>query len=172
MSEIPEKQIKRLRTLLTDAETNLSAAKELLISILGDGETIMAPRDTVMSGPEGKVIEGIFDGQIMIGPDGKNYPVPANYASKSKLVEGDILKLTITEEGKFMYKQIGPVPRKNVIGTLTHHDDKYFVEVSGREYQILYASVTFFHLHDGAQVSVTIPADNDDATWAAVEAAV
>ena len=34
--------------------------------------------------------------QIMIGPDGKNYPVPANYASKSKLIEGDILKLTIT----------------------------------------------------------------------------
>ncbi|MBR2726119.1 hypothetical protein IKE87_02535 [Candidatus Saccharibacteria bacterium] len=172
MSEIPEKQIKRLRALLADAETNLSAAKELLISILGDGDTITAPRDAVVSGPDGKVIEGIFDGQIMIGPDGKNYPVPANYASKSKLVEGDILKLTITDDGKFMYKQIGPVQRKNVIGTLTHHDDKYFVEVSGREYQILYASVTYFHLRDGSQVSVTIPADNDDATWAAVEAAV
>ena len=172
MSEIPEKQIKRLRALLADAETNLSAAKELLISILGDGDTITAPRDTVVSSPDGKVIEGIFDGQIMIGPDGKNYPVPANYASKSKLVEGDILKLTITDDGKFMYKQIGPVQRKNVIGTLTHHDDKYFVEVSGREYQILYASVTYFHLRDGSQVSVTIPADNDDATWAAVEAAV
>lgn len=172
MSEIPEKQIKRLRALLVDAETNLSAAKELLISILGDGDTITAPRDAVVSSPDGKVIEGIFDGQIMIGPDGKNYPVPANYASKSKLVEGDILKLTITDDGKFMYKQIGPVQRKNVIGTLTHHDDKYFVEVSGREYQILYASVTYFHLRDGSQVSVTIPADNDDATWAAVEAAV
>ncbi|MBR2709988.1 hypothetical protein IKE72_02830 [Candidatus Saccharibacteria bacterium] len=172
MSEIPEKQIKRLRALLADAEMNLSAAKELLISILGDGDSITAPRDTVISGPEGKIIEGIFDGQIMIGPDGKNYPVPANYASKSKLVEGDILKLTITDEGKFMYKQIGPVQRKNVIGTLTHHDDKYFVEVAGREYQILYASVTYFHLHDGSQVSVTIPADNDEATWAAVEAAV
>ena len=172
MSEIPEKQIKRLRSLIHEAETNLSAAKELLISILGDGEAISAPRDTIVSGPEGKVIEGIFDGQIMIGPDGKNYPVPANYASKSKLVEGDIMKLTITDTGKFMYKQIGPVERKTVIGTLTHHDDKYFVEVGGREYQILYASVTYFHLRKGAQVSVTIPADNDDATWAAVEAAL
>ena len=172
MSEISEKQIKRLRGLITEAETNLSAAKELLISIIGDGETISAPRDTVVSGPEGKVIEGIFDGQIMIGPDGRNYPVPANYASKSKLVEGDIMKLTITEDGKFVYKQIGPVERKTVIGTLIHHDDKYFVEVAGREYQILYASVTYFHLRDGAQVSVTIPAQNEDATWAAVEAAL
>ncbi|MBQ3348316.1 hypothetical protein IJG90_02240 [Candidatus Saccharibacteria bacterium] len=172
MSEIPEKQIKRLRGLITDAEVSLSAAKELLISILGDGETITAPRDTIVSSPEGKIVEGIFDGQIMIGPDGKNYPVPANYASKSKLVEGDIMKLTITDDGKFMYKQIGPVERKTVIGTLTRHDDKYYVEVAGREYQILYASVTYFRLREGSQVSVTIPAQNDEATWAAVEAAL
>ena len=160
MSEIPDKQIKRLRTLLSEAETNLSAAKELLVSILGDGEAIAAPRDTIVTGPEGKVIEGIFDGQIMIGP------------SKSKLVEGDIMKLTITEDGKFLYKQIGPIERKTVIGTLTHHDDKYFVEVAGKEYQILYASVTYFHLREGSQVSVIIPANKDDATWAAVEAAL
>ena len=172
MSEIPEKQIKRLRSLIGEAETSLSAAKELLVSIIGDGEKITTPVETIVSGPEGKVIEGIFDGQIMIGPDGKNYPVPANYASKSKLVEGDIMKLTITEDGKFLYKQIGPVERKQMIGTLTHHDDKYYVEVAGREYQILYASVTYFHLREGSQVSVVIPAQNEDATWAAVEAAL
>ena len=143
-----------------------------MVSIIGDGEIISAPRDSIVSTPEGKIIEGIFDGQIMIGPDGKNYPVPANYASKSKLVEGDILKLTITEDGKFLYKQIGPVERRTVIGTLTQHDDKYFVEVAGREYQILYASVTYFHLRNGSQVSVVIPAKNDEAAWAAVEAAL
>jgi hypothetical protein len=172
MSELPEKQIKRLRSLIQDAETNLAAAKELLTSTLGDGDIITAPRSTVLDGPEGKIIEGVFDGQIMIGPDGKNYPVPANYASKSKLVEGDILKLTIAEDGKFLYKQIGPVERKTVIGTLIHHDDQYFVEVVGKEYKILYASVTYFKLRDGTQVSVVIPADNPDATWAAVEASL
>ena len=155
-----------------EAETNLAAAKELLFSMLGDGETITTVSDTVLTTPEGKIIEGIFDGQIMIGPDGKNYPVPANYASKSKLVEGDIMKLTITPDGKFLYKQIGPVERKTVIGTLTQHNEKYYVEVNGREYEILYASVTYFHLKKGSQVSVVIPADNDEATWAAVEAAL
>ena len=172
MSELPEKQIKRLRSLLQEAETNLSAAKELLNSVLGDGDVITAPRATITSGEEGRIIEGVFDGQIMIGPDGKNYPVPANYASKSKLVEGDLMKLTITPEGKFLYKQIGPVERKTVIGTLTHHDDKYYAEVAGREYEILYASVTYFHLKEGSQLSVVIPANNDDAAWAAVEAAL
>ncbi|MBQ3468082.1 hypothetical protein IJH19_00865 [Candidatus Saccharibacteria bacterium] len=172
MSEIPEKQIKRLRSLIQEAETNLAAARELLISVIGDGETITAPRDTVVSSPEGKVIEGVFDGEIMIDQEGKNHPVPANYASKSKLVEGDIMKLTITKEGRLLYKQIGPVERKTVIGTLTHHDDKYFVEVAGKEYRVLYASVTYFRLKEGAQVSIVIPAKNKDATWAAVEAAL
>ena len=172
MSELPEKQIKRLRGLIGEAETNLAAAKELLNSVLGDGDVITAPRDTIVSEPDGKIIEGVFDGQIMIGPDGKNYPVPANYASKSKLVEGDLMKLTITPEGRFLYKQIGPVERKTVIGTLVHHDDKYYVEVNGNEYEILYASVTYFHLREGSQVSVVIPANNPDAAWAAVEAAL
>ena len=99
MSELPEKQIKRLRSLLTEAETNRSAATELLTSMLGDGDIITTPSSTVTDSPEGKIIEGVFDGQIMIGPDGKNYPVPANYASKSKLGEGDILKLTIGDNG-------------------------------------------------------------------------
>ena len=33
---------------------------------------------------EEKIIEGIFDGQNMIGPKQKVYPIPSNYASKSK----------------------------------------------------------------------------------------
>ena len=82
------------------------------------------------------------------------------------------MKLTITDDGKFLYKQIGPVSRKTVIGTLTHHDDKYYVEVAGKEYRILYASVTYFHLREGMQVSIVIPTDSENATWAAVEAAL
>ena len=167
-----DKQVKRLRSLIGEAETNLAAARELIMSVLGDGDEIVAPRATTVDSPDGVTIEGVFDGQIMIGPDGKNYPVPANYASKSKLVEGDILKLTITPEGKFLYKQIGPVERRMVIGTLVNHDDQYFVEVNGREYKILYASVTYFRLKTGSQVSVVIPVDNEDASWAAVEAAL
>ena len=46
------------------------------------------------------------------------------------------------------------------------------MEIRRKEYQILYASVTYFHLREGSQVSVTIPANNEDATWAAVEAAL
>ena len=170
MSELPEKQVKRLKSLVQEAETNLAAAKELLISISGDDNTVTAPSTSIIESPQGKVIEGVFDGQTMIGPDGKNYPVPANYASKSKLVEGDILKLTINEDGGFIYKQIGPVPRKQIIGTLINHDGSFFVEAGGNEYKVLLASVTYFRLQAGDQVTIIIPEDNTDTTWAAVEA--
>lgn len=167
MSELPEKQVKRLKSLLQDAETNLAAAKELLISLVG--EDPVAQRE-ITEDVAGKVVEGIFDGQSMIGPDGKTYPIPANYASKSKLVEGDILKLTIADDGGFLYKQIGPVARRQVIGTLVQHDGMYYVEVGGKEYRILLASVTYFKANIGDQVSIIIPEDNPDAEWAAVEA--
>jgi bifunctional DNA-binding transcriptional regulator/antitoxin component of YhaV-PrlF toxin-antitoxin module len=171
MSELPEKQVKRLRSLIQEAETNLAAAKELLIIIIGDDDHIVTPRNSqeVVSG---KIVEGVFDGQIMIGPDGKSYPVPANYASKSKLVEGDILKLTIADDGGFIYKQIGPIERRQIIGTLVQHDGAYYVEANGREYRILLASVTYFRINIGDQVTIVIPEDNPDATWAAVEAAL
>lgn len=62
MSELPEKQIKRLRTLIQEAETNLAAAKELLISIIGDDGQVVTPK-TSSDNVAGKIIEGVFDGQ-------------------------------------------------------------------------------------------------------------
>lgn len=169
MSDLPEKQVKRLRSLIQEAETNLAAAKELLISLTGGEDAV--PRGNVED-VAGKVIEGVFDGQAMMGPDGKSYPVPANYASKSKLIEGDILKLTIADDGGFIYKQIGPVARRQIIGTLVQHDGGYYVEVGGQEYRVLLASVTYFKAKVGDQVSIIVPEDNRDAVWAAVEAAL
>jgi hypothetical protein len=170
MPDVPDKQVKRLRALIQEAETSLAAATELLVSLVGDDDKV-APiargADTL-----GKVIEGVFDGQNMVGSDGKTYPVPANYASKSKLVQGDILKLTIAEDGAFLYKQIGPIPRKQVVGTLTLENGHYFVDVNGKQLRVLLASVTYFKAKPGDQVSVNIPEDDTNAEWAALEAAV
>src|SRR3989344_4195301 len=139
MAELPDKQIKRLRALIDEAETSLAAAKELLVSLVGDDPMLM---EKVKDTAAGKIIEGVFDGQTMVGSDGKTYPVPANYASTSKLVQGDILKLTIADDGAFMYKQIGPVARKQVVGMLEQKEGHYFVTVGKKQYRVLLASVT------------------------------
>jgi hypothetical protein len=168
MAEIADKQIKRLRALIQEAETNLAAAKELLASVVGEDPVVTASNTEENLG---KVIEGVFDGQNMVGSDGKIYPVPANYASKSKLVQGDILKLTIADDGAFLYKQIGPIPRKQLVGVLEQKDGHYFVKVGGQEYRVLLASVTYFKAKPGDQVSVNVP-EEDGAEWAALEAAL
>lgn len=169
MADVPEKQIKRLKTLIQEAETSLAAAKELLVSLVGEEKTVgVAAAEENL----GKVIEGVFDGQNMVGSDGKTYPVPANYASKSKLVQGDILKLTISDDGAFLYKQIGPIPRKQVVGILSQENGHYYVSVGERKFRVLLASVTYFKAKPGDQVSVNVPEDDSHAEWAALEAAL
>lgn len=117
-----------------------------------------------------RIIEGVFNGQHMIGPDGKEYSVPANYASKSKLVEGDILKLTILPEGRFVYKQIRPQERKRLKGILTKDEalGEYCVLAEGKFYKILLASVTYYKGEIGDEVIILVPLALE-STWAAVE---
>ncbi len=116
-----------------------------------------------------RIIEGVFNGQKMIGPDGKEYPVPPNYASKSKLVEGDMLKLTITNNGSFIFKQIGPIKRKRVSGELVGDEGGNWRSlVNGKTYKILTASVTFYKGKAGDEVVILVPEDGQ-SEWGAVE---
>jgi len=123
------------------------------------------------AGAASKVVEGVFDGQNMVDSLGQAYPIPANYASKSKLVEGDGMKLTITEEGKFMYKQIAPIERRTVIGVLIQEDGQYKVLAEGKAFRILLASITFYRAEVGDQVTILIP-KSDKANWGAIEAVI
>src|SRR4030042_5567621 len=105
----------------------------------------------------------------MMGTDGKQYPVPANYASKSKLVEGDMLKLTITPDGSFVYKQIGPVERKRLIGIVSQDDLGNFVVIAeGKAYRVLLASVTYFKAEPSDEVTLVVPRDSE-SVWGAIE---
>ena len=139
--------------------------------MVGAETSEVASSRPALADPSGKVIEGTFNGQQMEGPDGKHYPVPANYASKSKLVQGDHLKLIIGEDGAFIYKQIGPIERKKMIGALALKDGQYYVEAGGQQYNVLFASVTYFKAQPGDQVTVVVPQEGS-ADWAAIEAVI
>ncbi|MDP2587539.1 MAG: hypothetical protein Q8P33_02070 [bacterium] len=159
--------------LLRDAEDKIATARHLLQSAgdVGLEETTTRTRRQFNVGSTGEhsVVEGIFDGQSMIGADKKIYPIPANYASKSKLVEGDTLKLTIVEDGSFIYKQIGPIDRKTVRGLLARDErGEYRVSVGAKNYRVLLASVTYFKGLPGDEITLVIPSSGS-ATWAAIE---
>lgn len=161
--------------MIDSAEKNIQSAKQLLREMMGGqvfkgNASLLADKAQSFTVSEGgKVIEGVFDGQNMIGPDKKQYPVPANYASKSKLVEGDVLKLTIAEDGSFIYKQIGPVERRKMLGILTVDDKGDFqVLAENKTYKVLLASLTYFKAELGDEVTVVVPKETD-AQWAAVE---
>lgn len=159
--------------MIESAERNIQSAKQLLREIMGgksiDTAEFMKKAQVLNISEGGKVIEGVFDGQNMVGPDGKQYPVPANYASKSKLVEGDVLKLTIAEDGSFIYKQIGPVERRKVLGILTQDEKgEYRVVAEGKPFKVLLASLTYFKSEPGDQVTIVLPNDGDPK-WGAVE---
>jgi hypothetical protein len=164
------KKLTEIKEMIESAEAALKSAKRLLLEI-GDVPSSGASHSfsEPASSEEGKVIEGVFNGERMIATDGENYPVPANYASKSKLVAGDHLKLSIMKDGRFVYKQIGPVPRKTIIGTLVHEEGQYKVIANTKVYKVLLASVTYYKAHVGDKVTVIIP-DADDTEWCTIEA--
>lgn len=168
--EAPTVDTAALRQSIQSMKTQLDAMLRML-----DGDPTAAAAPTVVHTSDDaiageQVIEGVFNGEKMIGPDGKEYGVPTNYASKSKLVEGDLMKLTITTNGSFLYKQIGPTERKRVVGELLRDSEthQWSVLVDGHPYRILTASVTFYKGQSGDEVVILVPADGK-STWGAVE---
>jgi len=105
----------------------------------------------------------------MIGSDGKQYAVPVNYASKSKLVEGDLLKLSVTDQGTMIYKQIQPIERLRLTGILEQSaTGEWTASAGGRRFRLLDASVTYFKGEAGDEIIVLIP-KTGQSRWAAVE---
>lgn len=109
-----ESDLKRIKAILAKMES-FDASDVASLAIDAQMDDVMGPQGLQSYTEEdAQVVEGVFDGYFMIGADQKKYPVPLNYASKTKLVPGDMLKLKILTDGKFVYKLIRPVERKHV----------------------------------------------------------
>ena len=179
ISEI-EKKLQRVKDLFSQeidriAMPELELKKDIQIMEIRSEEYLESKKTHIFQGQEEiisgqKILEGIFDGQNMIGLDGKQYHVPVNYASKSKLVEGDTLKLTISGQGNFLYKQIGPIERVRVVGTLDYNSEmrEYIAKAQDKVWKVLTASITYFKGIAGDEIVLIVPKARR-STWAAVE---
>lgn len=140
----------------------LIAQTRALLLKLEQALTAMPARNDI------NVIDGVFDGTQMIADDGTLYPVPENYASKSKLLEGDLLQLIKTSDGRAYFKQLSRVPRHIKNARLEHIETNHgFARTDdGHGYQILLAPLRFFRVAPGEQLTIEVP--EAGGTWAAV----
>ncbi|NUM25218.1 MAG: hypothetical protein HUU49_01170 [Candidatus Buchananbacteria bacterium] len=183
IEELNEEEVLRhldlLRDILENTQANIKKTLNLLKERHIDSESLLRTLQDANEASKGfigtdngseRIIEGVFNGEKMVGGDGLEYNMPANYASKSKLVEGDILKLTITKDGSFVYKQIGPVERKQMVATLAQDqaNSEWYAVDGKKRWKLLTASVTYFHGMPGDEVVILVPKEGG-SRWAAVE---
>lgn len=174
-------QLKLIMQALIAAETSIGLAKQLLASYGGmpvsGGSAVnnfrsqrKPMRDNRPSTRDLPGMIGKYDGENLITEDGKTFPVPTNYAGKSKLVYGDTLKVMESPDGGKLFKQIDKVNRKKLEAKLAKKDGKWVVVTgTGETYKTLGTNVEFLGGKEGDDVAVLIPEDNVKAPYAAVD---
>jgi len=122
---------------------------------------------------DAEVVEWVFDWYFMIWKDQKKYPVPLNYSSKTKLVPGDVLKLKIMSDGKFIYKLINPIERRHMRALLSKTDENKFISVTDdwKTFFLNQAAVTFFKGKPWDELYIVTNKD-EDGWFAAIEAII
>lgn len=170
-----KKAIIAIRDFIITAEKSIKNAKKLLKDVLEENNLSLdsdVSLDTnglsSYNSEDSKIIEWVFTWEEMLDGQGHKYPVPANYSSKSKLVQWDKMKLTIAPNGKMLYKQIAPIERETKVGLLTKEKEKYQIIADWQTYNVLTAAVTHFKWNIWDKVTIIVPAGKQ-ATFAAID---
>lgn len=173
-----KKAIEAILDFINTAEKSIKNAKKILKDVIETNNIDLDKKvdlDTkglnTYESEESKIVEWVFTGSEMMGVDGIKYPVPVNYASKSKMVQWDKLKLTIEQNGKMIYKQIEPIEREIKTGLVVKENDTYQVVSGGDTYDLLTAAITHFKANIWDKISILVP-KNKKATFAAIEAII
>jgi hypothetical protein len=148
-------------------ERELTPEESLVLSNLKHSYYDVKGNSKFNANLSGRTVNGYFNGERMVGSDNKLYDVPKNYASKSKLVEGDMLRLIYTDKGH-VYKQVGPISREKKHGLVIEDGADLRIVVGDKAYKVLPASVSFFKIKVGDEVEVYLPKGRD-AEWAVID---
>ncbi len=172
---VQDKQIRALRDLVQSAENSIRSARKILDTLMGDAsreefDVGSSELSSYQSGDD-KIVEWVFTGDSMLGPDGAVYPVPQNYSSKSLLVQGSRLKATIEGHGGIKYKIIEEIPFETSVGIVTKNGEKYEITTDSKTYRVLMAAITFHKCSVGDTVSIRTPKWKD-ATYAVIESII
>lgn len=113
-------------------------------------------------------ITGKYDGFSMICDDGTRYEVPQNYAAKTKIVYGDVLKL-IEQDGKKLFKQVVKVDRIKVDGILTKKEGEWYLLTDRGSYRVSGIAADFQRAQLNSEATAFLPQDNLNAPFATLD---
>lgn len=160
MDDNARRQIEDLIKRFDQIDSSLNSAQKILRKL--EDEYLKVDYSQI----EGEV--GKFDGTNMVTDDGKEYLVQPNYAAKSKLVYGDVLKL-IDEDGKKLFKQIERVSRERVEGILTKKDGEWYLLTDRGSYKVSDAAAEYQKAELNSEATAFLPQDNLDAPFATLD---
>jgi hypothetical protein len=160
-----------LKKMISSARRNLAMLEKSYQEIVSEelNFTISSQqRKNSIRETDSSTVIGFFDGEKMVTEKGEEFSVPANYASKSKLVVGDKLKLIIKQSGVRLFKVIENVKVKNLTGKIITDGKDYQILSQKNKYKILPAVASFFALKTGDKVFFAIP-ENLETNYGTIE---
>ncbi len=173
-----KKALLAIKDFIITSEKSLKSAKKLLNDLAKENNvdlnsTISLNTQWLHSynNENSKIVEWVFTWEEMLGSDGNKYPIPVNYASKSKMVQWDKLKLTIDSLWKMTYKQIAPIEREIKSGLVTEDKGKFQIVCEWNVYNLLTAAITHGGIKIWDTISVILP-KGKQASFAAIDSII
>ena len=178
-------QVKLINQALAAAGASIELARKLLSDIspspiLPARPVVSHPLSPSRKSPPLEVpsassipgIVGTFDGESLITEDGKKYPIPENYLSKSMVVYGDKLKMIdgdkIGREGK-VFKQIERVKRQRLVGIIHEKEGLWTLVTESGVFKVLNSAVKHLGAKVGSEAIGLLPKDKKEVPFAALE---
>ncbi len=127
--------------------------------------TVLSPSDASSVNEE---IEGTFDGQFLVSSSGQKMEVPASYASKSRILFGDVVR-AYKEGGEQKFTVTTKQPRKKLKALTAKKEGKWYVVTGLGSYKIADSTAEFNNLQLNQEVNVLVPENNTMVPFAAFD---
>lgn len=147
-------KIQLLNQALNSATASLNLAKQLLAEVERGGGMAESPG-----------LVGKYDGMFMVTEAGKKYPVPDNYAAKTKLVYGDKLKMIEGPEGR-RFKLLEEVERAEGEAQLAVKDGHFEALGKDGSYKLIQGAVRYWNGAEGDKLKILLPKGGKNVPFA------
>ncbi|MEN9389382.1 MAG: hypothetical protein RLY61_466 [Candidatus Parcubacteria bacterium] len=113
-------------------------------------------------------VEGTFDGTHITTPSGEKIEVPAAYASKTRILFGDTVKM-YDDNGEKKFKVMVKQPRKKLNALSTKKDNKWYALTGLGAYKISDSFAEFNKLGLNDPLTILVPEGNLLVPFAAID---